>query len=351
MRILLLALLSAACGSGAAARSGFDGIAPAIERGEAPQTTSVLVERGDHIVYEHYFNGATATTLHDTRSATKSLTALSVGIAIDRHVLPGLDAPAFAYLPSTGASPLRDAITIEDLLTMSSALDCDDAVGPSRGGTQPATPGSPGNEDNMYPQQSWLAWALTIPVRADYQRDATGRGPWHYCTAGVFLLGQILQRAAKQPVDQFMAANLFAPLGITAWEFPRSPTGEVMTGGGLKLSTRDLATLAKLVRDGGKAGGKQVVPSAFVRAATIVHRAALPDQDYGYLFWHRVYKTSCGSQEGWFMSGNGGNAVVVLPALDAVVVITRTLYNTPGMHPQTVKLIEDHILPTLACAK
>ena len=326
-----------ACGGGAA-RPGFDGIAPAIERGEVPKTTSVLVMRGDAIVYEHYFDGATAATLHDTRSATKSLTALSIGIAIDHHVLPGVDAPAFAELGASGS--LKAAITLEDLLTMSSALDCDDN-----------DPRSPGNEENMYPQSSWLAWALAIPTRVDYQRDATGRGPWHYCTAGTFLLGQILQRAAKQPVDQFMAANLFAPLGITKWELTRSPTGEVMTGGGLRLSTRDLATLGKLVRDGGKVGDKQVVPSAFVRAATTVHRQAFPDQEYGYLFWHRTYKTPCGPQEGWFMSGNGGNAVVVLPALDAVMVVTRTAYNTHGMHQQTVKLIETHILPALACTK
>jgi CubicO group peptidase (beta-lactamase class C family) len=146
-----------------------------------------------------------------------------------------------------------------------------------------------------------------------------------------------------------MATHLFAPLGITRWEFARSPAGEPMTGGGLRLSSRDLATLARMVRDGGKAGGTQVVPAAFVRAATTVHRAALPGQDYGYLFWHRVYHASCASAEGWFMSGNGGNAIVVLPALDAIVVITRTRYNTKGMHQQTVKLIEDEILPSLAC--
>jgi CubicO group peptidase (beta-lactamase class C family) len=339
MRIALLLILGLACGG---KRPGSDRIAAALDRGVAPSTTSVLVMRGDAIVYEQYFGGATAATLHDTRSATKSLTALTVGIAIDRRVLPGVDAPAFAYLadlqPFAAAGPLKDAIAIEDLLTMSSALDCDDDDGKS-----------PGNEDNMYPRPVWARWATDIPVRADYQRDASGRGPFHYCTAGTFLLGQIVQRAANQPVDQFMAAHLFAPLGITRWEFARSPTGEPMTGGGLRLSSRDLATLGRLVRDGGKAGGAQVVSADFVRAATTVHRHALPGQDYGYLFWHRVYQASCASAEGWFMSGNGGNAIVMFPALDAIVVITRTNYNTKGMHQQTIRLIEDEILPALAC--
>lgn len=344
MRFGVLLLLCSACAGSAAQRPGFAGIAPAIERGEAPKTTSVLVMRGDQLLYERYFGGTNEATLQDTRSVTKSLTALVVGIAIDRHVLPGLGAPAFAYLPDlapfASAGPLKDAITVEDLLTMSSALDCDDDDSHS-----------PGNEEKMYPQPAWARWVVDLPVRADYQRDATGRGPFHYCTAGVFLLGQIVQRAARQPIDQFEVAHLFAPLGITRWEFARSDTGEVMTGGSLLLRSRDLAALARLVRDGGRSGATQVVPAAFVRAATTVHREALPGQNYGYLFWHRIYHAPCGQIEGWFMSGNGGNAVVIFPSLDAITVITRTNYSTGGMHRQTVKLIEDHILPELACAK
>ena len=338
-RPVWLVILCLACG---ARRPGFDGIARALDRGVAPKTTSVLVLRGDAIVYERYFHGATAATLHNTRSATKSLTALAVGIAIDRGALPGVDAPAFAYLadlrPFAAAGPLKDAITIADLLTMSSALDCNDDDDKS-----------PGNEENMYPQPVWARWAVDIPVRADYQRDASGRGPFHYCTAGTLLLGQIVQRAANQPVDQFMATHLLAPLGITRWEFARSPAGEAMTGGGLLLSSRDLATLARLVRDGGKAGAAQIISAGFLRAATTVQRAAFPGQDYGYLFWHRVYHASCATAEAWFMGGNGGNAILVFPALDAVVVITRTNYSTRGMHQQTNQLIEDEILPSLAC--
>src|SRR3954469_995990 len=90
-----LAWLAAGCG-GRAAR--YDGIERALARGDAPDTTSVLVMRGPEVVYARYFAGATPETLHDTRSSTKSLTALAVGIAVDRHALPGIDAPAFGYL-------------------------------------------------------------------------------------------------------------------------------------------------------------------------------------------------------------------------------------------------------------
>lgn len=298
--------------------------------------------RGDAITYEGYFDGATAETLHDPRSVGKSITALAVGIAIERKHLPGVSAPAFSYLadlrPFAHAGPQKDAITIDDLLTMSSALDCDDN-----------TESSPGNEELMYPKRAWARWAVDLPIAAGWRRDDTGRGPFRYCTAGSFLLGQIVQRAAKVPIDAFIAEHLFAPLGIERWQFGKSPSGEVMTGGSLRLTTRALAALGWLVRSDGAWRGRQVVPAAWIRASLTAHRPAFGGESYGYQFWHRTYRHRCGETPAWRMSGNGGNSVVIFADLDAVVVVTRTRYATRGMHEETHALIERQILPALAC--
>ena len=344
MRRSIAVALIVACSSPKApevTQPRFAGIAEAIARGDAPETKSVLVMQRGEVVHEAYFAGADAETLHDTRSVGKSITALAVGIAIDKGVLPGVNASAFAYLtnlaPFAHDGALKQAITVEDFLTMSSALDCNDDDARNAG-----------NEANMYPQENWSRWAVDLAVQQDYQRDANGRGPWHYCTAGTFLLGHVLERAAKQRVDAFIAEQLFAPLGITKWEFTRSPSNEVLTGGMLRLRSRDLGAIMELVRKRGAHGGKQIVPAAFVDAALTVHRNAFPKQDYGYLFWHRTYHTSCGDYPAWYMSGNGGNAVVAVPALDAVVVVTRTHYNQGRrMHDQTTALVENQILPGL----
>jgi hypothetical protein len=66
--------------------------------------------------------------------------------------------------PVAHDSSLKRRITVEDLLTMSSALDCNDN-----------DMASPGNEEHMYTLNDW---AVDLPVKADYQRDASGRGPF-----------------------------------------------------------------------------------------------------------------------------------------------------------------------------
>jgi CubicO group peptidase (beta-lactamase class C family) len=323
-------------------------LAAALADGTYKRVTSVMAVQGEQILVERYAGGTDAETLHDPRSAMKTVTALAVGIALADGAIPSLDAPAFAYLrdlaPFAHDDPAKAAITIGDLITMSSALDCDDEEA-----------ASPGNEENMYPKPVWARWAVDLPVRAGWQRDAAGKGPFSYCTAGTFLLGQILQRATGTPVDRWIEQRLLAPVGITRQQWPRSPAGEVMTGGGLRLRTGDLLRLGQLILADGAWNGTPVVPAAWIAAMTSPQRKPSASQDpkgeldYGYLIYRRDYRTPCGTTSGWYMSGNGGNHVVVLDALRAVAVVTTVNFNTRGMHQQTTRLLEEQVWPRLAC--
>jgi len=307
-----------------------------------PGGTSVLLQRGGRVIVELYARGADAATLHDTRSAGKSVTAMLVAAAVQDGLLQR-DTPVFAAFadqrPIANDGPAKQAITVEDLLTMSSALDCDD--------NQDA---SPGNEEAMYPQPRWLRWAVDLPTR-DIQRDAQGRGPWAYCTGGTVLLGQLLQRRVPGGLEAWAQTRLFAPLGITRLQWHHSPTGETMTGGGLRLRTRDWATLAQTLLN----GGPPVLAPAQVASLLTVHRQTPYGVDYGELFWRRDYALRCGRFSGWMMSGNGGNHIVMLPALDAVVALTRTHYNQRNMHQEswafTEALLERHVCDSPALPK
>ena len=81
----------------------------AVRSGEFKKIGSVLIARHGKLAYEGYFEGD-AGTLRDTRSATKSITDILVGIAIDEHKLSGVDAKVLSLLSERAAEfriPIR----------------------------------------------------------------------------------------------------------------------------------------------------------------------------------------------------------------------------------------------------
>jgi CubicO group peptidase (beta-lactamase class C family) len=342
MKMFVAMALAAALG-GVAHAQGVDaaGLSTAIAQGRYPGVTGVLVAQDGRGIFERHFAEGSAPHLNDTRSATKTLAALAVGRAIADGKIPSVDAPVLDYFPDRAPilhdDALKRGVTVADLLTMSSALDCDD------------NNESPGNEENMYPQTSWTRFTLDLPTKRGWERDATGRGPWAYCTAGAFLLGQIVERATGERIDHYLDRVLLRPLEIRERQWDRSPSGEFQTGGGLELTSRDLAKIAQMMLDGGRWHGRQIMPEAWVSQMMTPHRAAFLEMRYGYLMWTRRYESGCGPVDVWFMAGNGGNHVLVIPKLRATAVITRTAYNTRNMHQQSFDMVQRFVMPALGC--
>jgi CubicO group peptidase (beta-lactamase class C family) len=319
------------------------GLKDAIARGDYPDTTSVLVVHNGTLVYEGYFGDGTPDKLNNTRSATKFITTLALGVAIREHAIPSEHALAFSYLsdlaPFQNDTADKKAITLQDMLTMSSALDCDD--------NQDA---SPGNEDRMHEQQNWTRWAVDLPTMPGYSRDSADLGPWRYCTANAVLTGQAVQRATHTSFDLYAESKLLKPLGITRWNWTYSPVHETMSGGGLELRSRDLAKIAWMATDDGRWKGRQIVPKAWIDAALTIRRNSRPDQNYGYFVFEGNYKTACGPHPAWYMAGTGGSQILMLRDLRTAIVVTRTAYHTHGASFQTVDLLEKYVLPALPCA-
>jgi CubicO group peptidase (beta-lactamase class C family) len=329
--------------------SGLDGsklqaMEAPIKAGEFKKIGSVLVARHGKLVYEGYFDGD-ATTLRNTRSATKSVTGILIGLAIQQGKLSGVDAKVLALLPERrrkvqNPDPRKEKITVEDLLTMSSPLECDDWNDYSRG-----------NEERMYLVEDWTQFILDLPMRGRMQTGESPEQPkygrnFSYCTGGVFMLSEIIGKTTGMRTDHFAHEKLFTPLGIKAdrvvWAY--SPQGSPMTGGGLQFTSPDLLKLGQLYLDGGKWQGKQLINADWVKRSTTPH-AVIDDQtEYGYLWWLKSFKSGDRSYPAFFMTGNGGNKVVVFPSLDIVVVLTATNYNTRGMHELTEKLLTDYVL-------
>jgi len=316
----------------------------AIRAGDFKKVGSVLIARHGKLVFEDYFDGDAA-TLRDTRSAAKTITSMAIGLAIEKHILSGVDARILPYFPDKqplqNPDPRKAQITFEDFLTMSSLLECDDWNDFSRG-----------NEERMYIIEDWERFVLDLPIKgfapwATKPQDSPYGRSFSYCTGGAFLLGQVIARAGKIPIEQFIQANLFDPLGIHQSFWPRSPLGLAQTGGGLRLRSRDFLKLAQLYLSRGTWDGSRIMPVSWIKASTQPRVRIDENTEYGYFWWLKSFKSGEHSYAAYYMSGNGGNKIAVFPDLDMAVVLTSTNYNTRGMHEQTEKLLTDYILAAL----
>jgi len=332
------------------ARGGLDrekiaGMEAAVEGGGFGKVTSVLVARDGRLAYERYFDEAGAAARRNTRSATKTIAGMLVGIALDQRRLESVKQPVVPFFSEFGdlayPDPRKSAMTIEDLLTMSSILECDDTNSYSRG-----------NEERMYLVEDWIRFALDLPVRGfpswvTRPEDSPHGRSFSYCTAGVGLLGGVLEKATSSPVPDFAAKFLFGPLGIEDVAWPRNPKGIAFTGGGLPLSSRELLQLGQLYLDGGRWKGTRVVSEAWVRASTQPHVTVDDETDYGYLWWLRRLRHGDGVAAGYLMQGNGGNKVAVFPELKAVVVLTAQNFGRPAGERPEDRLLKEYLLPAM----
>ncbi len=316
----------------------------AIRSDQFKKITSILIARHGKLVFETYVGDFNQASLMNTRSCTKTITSILVGMAIEQGKLK-LDAPVFDYFkdktPIENPDRRKEKITVEDFLTMSSILECDDWNEYSRG-----------NEERMYLIEDWVHFTLDLPVKGfpswnSKPQDSPYGRSFSYCTAGVTTLGAVLERATKSTVQEFAKKNLFDPLQIQNVQWQISPTGLAMTGGGLSLPSRDLLKLGQLYLNGGTWNGKRVISEEWIKASIKPHAQIDDDTEYGYLWWLRKFKAGEKSYQAFYMSGNGGNKIVVFPELEMVAVLTSTNYGTSGMHQQTDRLLSEYILAAL----
>lgn len=301
------------------------------------EITSIVVIREGKLMLEEYFNDAHRNTLHDTRSAGKSFTATLMGMAIRDGYIKNENETLNSFYnlkQFDNYESTKDSIKIKDLLTMSSALKGSDIDGDS-----------PGNEENMYPTDNWVKFTLDLPM--DHSKKNGKK--WDYFTAGVVVLGDILDKQITGGLEKYASEKLFEPLNIIKYQWQYTPQKVVNTAGSLQMRSLDYAKYAQLYKNNGVWHGKQILPKEWVEK-TFKHQIQIPERDhqfYSYLFWNKLVSYKGENYETYYCAGNGGNEFIIFKDLPITIIITSKAYNKPYAHAQADTIVKDYILPAI----
>ncbi len=316
-----------------------DAIVHGILDGTYQDVHSILLYQHGHLVMEEYFYGYNATRQHQLRSATKSVVSALAGIAIDRGALTGVNElvlPHMSYTTYANPDPRKSKITLGNVLSMASGLDCNDHSNTS-----------PGRETVLDDAPDWVKATLDLPMI----NNPGSKG--FYCSGGVAVVGRMTENATHMPLPDFAQKNLFGPLGIprTNWTWNYNLTNASKEYSQIHLRPRDMLKLGILFADGGKWKGHQVISSSWIQAS-LATQSQIDGTDYGYFWWRPYFNvpTPSGIQRVTLNAaqGNGGQKIYLLPQYDFVAVFTAGDYNSNGAPPN--KIMIRIILPALIAA-
>lgn len=301
------------------------------------EITGIVVIKEGKLLLEEYFNKADRNTLHDTRSVGKSFASTMMGFAIQDGYIKNENQTLKEFYDLkqyANYNPRKDSVKLRDLLSMSSAFNGNDS-----------NMESPGNEEYMYPTDNWVKFTLDLPMD-----DSKANGKrWEYFTAGVVVLGDVLNKSVLEGLEKYADKKLFAPLGIKNYEWQYTPQKVVNTAGGLRMSTLDFARYGQLYQNKGKWNGKQLLSASWV-AKTFTKQLPIGGRNneyYGFLFWNKTFTINGKNYETFYCTGNGGSKIYVFKDIPLTVVITAKAYNRPYGHPQVDKMMQEYILPAV----
>jgi len=293
----------------------------------------LLIARHGKLVFEDYFHGHHRDLPHDSRSASKSLTAVLAGAAIEAGypVSPSMGVYETIYgqnLPANLDSR-KSRMTLENLLTMTSGYHCDDS-----------DPDAPGNEDVMQEQQDdldWYHYTLLLPMALEPGEQ------FIYCSVNPNLIGNVLIAATGRPLEDLFQDLIAEPLQLGRYHLIQQPTGEPYMGGGIYWMPRDFMKLGQLMLHGGTWNGKRVVSEDWVERSSKAHYQ-LRERSYGYLWWVVDYPYKDGTVRAFFAGGNGGQTVIGIPELDLVIAFWGGNYSSRTLYRMSGDLVSDYIL-------
>ncbi|MEM9168377.1 MAG: serine hydrolase domain-containing protein [Pseudomonadota bacterium] len=314
---------------------------------------AVLAAHKGRLFLEEYFYGYGRETPHDTRSLGKVFAPVLVGAlrqqgaAIDGDVRPIPDLLAAAGLPTD--DPRKNDITLAQLMSFTSGLDCD-----------VTDPDSLGSEDSMWGQQDeddfWL-YTARLPVR----HEPGAR--YAYCSGSINLVGASLRAVGGEPIVDLFGALIAEPLQFGPYSWNLAPNGAAYLGGGVYMRPRDILKIGAVFAANGQWKDEQVIDAAWVAESTTpviditpettgMTPEAFADNYFGgaAAYEWRIDTVTAGARtyRSYEASGNGGQLLIVVPALDLTVLFMGGNYRQGGIWGRwRNEIVGGHIIPAI----
>ena len=239
--------------------------------------------------------GDTEDNRHPIYSATKTITSIAVGMAVDEGKLD-INKSLLEYLPADVIGKMADTqvdayrkITTKRLLTMSVV-------------------GYPFRPDG----ESWLLESLNYPIA-----DVDNKG-FDYSNVSAYLAGVVASFALQENLYPYLERKLFAPLGINKPICGQCPEGIFYGASSMELTVHELSKIGSLLYNGGIYEGKRILSEEYVREATSVQQMNR-EGGYGYFIWKY--------QEGFSINGKWGQKCYVLPERKIMVTFLAHMEN------------------------
>ncbi len=231
--------------------------------------------------------GDTTEKVHDIYSATKVVQSVAVGIAYDRGLID-FDRSVLDYLPKENVEKLSESqtetfkkITVQRLLTMS-------------------VDGFPFRPEG----DSWIDFALSCEIKNPETRV------FNYNNICAYLVSVVLTEILGEDLGGFIEKEIFKPLGITDYEYGRSPEGYFYGASMMKLTVNGLSKIGLLFYNKGIYDGQRIVSEEYVNMATSVQQMNR-EGGYGYFIWKY--------RDGFSINGKWKQKCYVLPK-DKIIV-------------------------------
>lgn len=271
------------------------------------QVHSLLIMKDDELVVEQYYREGNRDEIHFLASVTKGFVAILVGIAVNQGYIDALNQPMLDYFPEykkVEKDKRKHQVAIEHLLTMTSGFEWDELTlhftDPNNDGVR------------MDAVEDKLDASLKLKM------DTVPGAKYVYCGPNDIILGEIIKIASKQNIEEFAVKNLFEPLQIN--EYRWSSSNDVYhTGGGLWMKSRGMLKFGQLLLNDGNVGETNLISKNWINKTFAPYIEMTKPFYMGYQWRSIISESGIHSN---FVSGNGGQLIIVFHELNMVLVVT-----------------------------